>query len=63
MTNVDSAVVMPYPDRWQDMSVSGLQEEVKYLLLNQQLELKRNGHPVLYRYLYMRSQKKQQNPT
>lgn len=63
MTNVDLAVVTLYPNWWRDMSVAGLQEEVKYLLLNQQIELKRNGLPVLYRNLFMRSQKKQQNPS
>lgn len=47
---------------WKDMSMLGLQEEVKYLLLNQQRELGRNGQPVLYRNLFTRSQKKQENP-
>lgn len=63
ITNLDLAMVLClYPDWWRDMSVSGLQE-VKHLLLNQQIELKRNGHPVLYRNLLTSAQKKQQNPS
>lgn len=58
MTNVDLAVVMLYPDWWKDRSVLGLQEEVKLSSIGS-TELRRNGHPVLYRNLFMRSQKKQ----
>lgn len=56
---VDLAVVMLYPDWWKDASVLVLQEVVKYLLLDQQIELRRNGHLALCRNLLVRSQKKQ----
>lgn len=43
LLNEDLAMVMIYPDWWKDMSVLGLQEEVKYLLLNQQIAWKETG--------------------
>lgn len=35
MTNVGLAVVILYPERWKDRSLWGLQDKVKYLLLDQ----------------------------